>query len=59
MTTKARLTRTLTQNKFLNGSMQNCKKKKKIRKNRTKQEQMKIKHNTINRRCHMAINETK
>lgn len=27
MTTKARLTRTLTQNKFLNGSMQNCKKK--------------------------------
>lgn len=58
MTTKARLTRTLTQNKFLNGSMQNCKKKK-IRKNRTKQEQMKIKHNTINRRCHMAINETK
>lgn len=29
MTTKARLTRTLTQNKFLNDSMQNCKKKKK------------------------------
>lgn len=42
MTTKARLTRTLTQNKFLNDSMQNCKKKN--RKNRTKQEQMKIKY---------------
>lgn len=43
MTTKARLTRTLTQNKFLNDSMQNCKKKK-YRRNRTKQEQMKIKY---------------